>query len=223
MNEQRIRKAIIQLFDTRANSSSLTAAFEEMRICGGRAIADLAVANGKLEGFEIKSDADSLRRLPLQQKFYQRVFERMVLVTTLKHLHHARKQLPSNWGLWLATQAKGKIRIRKIRSALPNFRLKSLDVLALLRRSEALEVAMKCGIPSANQLSKRKLLEKIRGELCAADVVTAVRNCLKSRSRRAFGFEHVRDGVKRQSSSKSMHSRGGLEWLLSFQSAGPQR
>ena len=43
-----------------------TLIIHELGVCSGDARIDLAVVNGKLHGYEIKSDADTLKRLPAQ-------------------------------------------------------------------------------------------------------------------------------------------------------------
>lgn len=53
---------------------------EELAVCDGEARVDVAVANGRLCGYEIKSDADTLERLALQQKCYDKTFDTVSIV-----------------------------------------------------------------------------------------------------------------------------------------------
>ncbi|WP_052770006.1 sce7726 family protein [Paenibacillus sp. IHB B 3415] len=55
---------------------STTIVVDELDVCFGSARVDVAVINGRLHGFEIKSESDNLDRLPSQIEFYSRVFER---------------------------------------------------------------------------------------------------------------------------------------------------
>lgn len=58
----------------------------ELGICQGSARVDMAVVNGSLNGYEIKSDMDTLQRLPIQKEYYSQVFDNMVIVIGEKHL-----------------------------------------------------------------------------------------------------------------------------------------
>ncbi|HHY79514.1 MAG TPA: sce7726 family protein, partial [Thermoanaerobacter sp.] len=45
----------------------------ELDICFGTARIDVAVINGKMHGFEIKSEQDNLERLPAQIEAYNKI------------------------------------------------------------------------------------------------------------------------------------------------------
>ena len=47
-----------------------TVVIEELGLCRGQVRVDVAVVNGLLHGYEIKSDRDSLRRLGVQVEVY---------------------------------------------------------------------------------------------------------------------------------------------------------
>jgi hypothetical protein len=53
---------------------------------------DIAVINGSLHAFEIKSDSDSLDRLPSQIEAYQGVFEYITLVCGSRLLKRASRR-----------------------------------------------------------------------------------------------------------------------------------
>ena len=61
--------------------------------------ADLAVIGSSLDGFEIKTERDTLQRLPRQAAAYGRLFDRCTLVLADKHLDAARQILPKWWGI----------------------------------------------------------------------------------------------------------------------------
>src|SRR4051812_2250535 len=56
-----------------------TAIIDELSLCQGDARVDLAVVNGSLSGYEIKSDRDTLVRLPNQQTKYALCFNAMTI------------------------------------------------------------------------------------------------------------------------------------------------
>ncbi len=75
---------------------------EELGVCRGQVRVDVALVNGALHGYEIKSDRDSLRRLARQAEVYGKVLDRATLVTGERHLKHAQAAIPPWWGVVLA-------------------------------------------------------------------------------------------------------------------------
>src|SRR3954452_15629375 len=72
---------------------------EELTLPPGGARADVAVVGPELVGYEIKSAADSLRRLPGQVAAFGRIFDMCWLVAATRHLDAAIGQIPSWWGI----------------------------------------------------------------------------------------------------------------------------
>lgn len=78
-----------------------------------RGIADVAtIALDCIAGYEIKSAADSVTRLPGQIKAYGEVFDTCTLVTADNHIKHAAKVLPPWWGIW--AWREGRIVVERI-------------------------------------------------------------------------------------------------------------
>lgn len=108
MKEGAIRHAV----DTRVRATLQHANDEpvavrhELGVHEGRRRIDVAAINGHLDGWEINSDADTLRRLQGQVAAFSRVLDRCTLVTTQRHLAHAAPLLPDWWGIWLAEPAR---------------------------------------------------------------------------------------------------------------------
>lgn len=69
---------------------------------------DLAVANGKLHAFEIKSDLDSVDRLTGQVETYRDFFDKVTVVCSKKIVSYSLKWLPEDVSIVeLSTSAKG--------------------------------------------------------------------------------------------------------------------
>lgn len=68
-------------------------------VIGERGRIDIAVISDSLVGYELKSDLDTLARLPRQMDVFGEVFDFCTLVVTSKHLTKARKILKRGWGL----------------------------------------------------------------------------------------------------------------------------
>lgn len=76
---------------------------EEWGLIGHTVRADLAVLGPDwLTLYEIKSDADTLKRLPLQAEIYSKVANRAVAVVAERHLEGTLRIVPSWWGIWVA-------------------------------------------------------------------------------------------------------------------------
>ncbi|WP_168198409.1 sce7726 family protein [Crassaminicella thermophila] len=55
-------------------SDPTTKLIHEMDVCFGTSRIDIAVINGKIHGYEIKSEQDTLDRLPAQIESYNKIF-----------------------------------------------------------------------------------------------------------------------------------------------------
>jgi len=73
------------------------AVLDEVGLFLHEARVDLVVVTDRLEAYEIKSDADSLTRLPTQAQMYSRVFERVTLVCAARHIQRALTIVPDWW------------------------------------------------------------------------------------------------------------------------------
>lgn len=84
----------------------------ELQFADGKRRADLVEVNGCMNVFEIKSDLDSLDRLPEQIQDYKNCFDTITIVTTERHFHNIRDMLPKNVGIFLVRE-DGIAQIRK--------------------------------------------------------------------------------------------------------------
>ena len=107
----------------------------EMGITAGFTRTDVALIGTNLEAYEIKSDSDSLTRLPAQVKAYGKVMDRATLVTTPLHLNKATALIPHWWGIILAETAG----LTHIRPSEPNKGQSPYSLAQLLWRAEALQ------------------------------------------------------------------------------------
>src|SRR5689334_921725 len=75
--------------------------FDELGVQHGANRVDYAIVNGIMCGYEIKSDRDTLDRLPEQVKEFSEVFDELTLVVGKRHLYKAIHHIPEWWGVWL--------------------------------------------------------------------------------------------------------------------------
>ncbi|SET06348.1 hypothetical protein SAMN03159342_01190 [Pseudomonas sp. NFPP04] len=109
-----IKAAVIAKIQTKVNSDGAVL-INEMVFSHGARRADLAVVNGNLHAFEIKSDLDTLRRLEGQVSDYSSRFDKLILVVSEKFVEHAL-QSNEKIGVWKASlDLNGKVRLQVIR------------------------------------------------------------------------------------------------------------
>ena len=115
--------------------------FEELGVRHGTARIDFAIVNGIMCRYEIKSDRDTLERLPEQVKEFSEVFDKLTLVVGKRYLYQAIYEIPDWWGIMLAKEnARGKIILQIIREPGKNMMQKEISVARLLWREEALRI-----------------------------------------------------------------------------------
>lgn len=129
---------------------------EELGIERGGARIDLAVVNGTLIGYEIKSDFDSLDRLANQMHAYHRVFDELSIVTTPQFVDQVRQLLPPWWGiLQAAFDETGTLILKVVQPAMANPRQEVLSLLSLLWRAEAAALLDQHGTTKAKAKQNR--------------------------------------------------------------------
>lgn len=166
-----------------ANDDS-TRIVEEMGVWAGTVRIDVAVINGELAGFELKSDRDTLQRLPYQRVIYGKVFDRMTLVVGERHYAKSVAMIPEWWGCAVAFIQGGGVTIREERAAGHNPKRDAFVVAQMLWKTEAIAVLKRRGMArgwckrSAADISRR-----LAGELPLAELSKHVREALKERVR----------------------------------------
>lgn len=126
-----IRRALLQ------HLAAYPFIIEEMGVCG-QVRCDVVALGEEMVGYEIKSDADTLRRLPRQVEWYSRVLDCAHVVTTERHLEGVRSVVPEWWGVMVASGPADDVRLQPLREAGANPSLDTRSLVDLLWRPEAL-------------------------------------------------------------------------------------
>lgn len=117
-----LRKAFAGYLDTRV--------LEEFPLMTDPVRVDMLLVDKRTVGIEIKSDFDSLKRLPHQIEGYDKIFDFNYLVVGNKLLSSAMKLLPGHWGVILAQADKnGRTILKHVRFAKNN---SNIDLASLL-------------------------------------------------------------------------------------------
>jgi hypothetical protein len=154
----------------------------ELGICQGAARVDVAVINGSINGFEIKSDADRLHRLDRQSEAYGTVLDTVTLVTSKRHLAAARRQIPYWWGIIEAKRSDADVELKRIRKSRPNRRQQPEAIARFLWRDEALAMLSEHGLDKGMLSKPRPVLwARLAAELDPEVLADGVRAALKQR------------------------------------------
>lgn len=182
MKDSDIRKVILSDLGRKFENDPDTMIVEELGLCQGEARVDIAVVNGSIHGFEIKSNQDTLKRLAGQAAIYSRVLDSITLIVGSEHLDKALKIIPKWWGVLEAKKNKRNINLHDIRAYQKNPMLDPEAIIQLIWRDEALEVLRKRGLHKG-YISKPKwvLWEQIIEKLSLNELRKEVRDTLKSR------------------------------------------
>jgi len=184
MNDRDIRTVLKEELMRKYAKDNDTLVLDELGIRHGAARIDLVVVNHQLHGYEIKSDLDSLRRLPDQIKAYSSVMDRVTLVVGYRHAYDALRMVPEWWGVRLAEMKKqsGTVVLSDARSARDNPKVDLNAVTALLWRNEALGVLEEIGAASGVRSKRRSEIYRRLVDLSDPDFLRfKIRQQLKSR------------------------------------------
>ena len=182
LTDQAIRSALrthVLKLHSRARKSVL---LEEVGLCRGLARMDVVVVNGRLHGYEIKSDRDSLRRLPAQVKAFGKVFDRLTLVVGDRHRARAGKTLPRWWGIIQVTSTPTGPHFRVVRRPEDNPRRDPRALVELLWADDARALLEARGAARGVRAKPRRFLwDRIVQQLELSEIAFAVRGRLKAR------------------------------------------
>ena len=143
---------------------------EELGLCQGDVFVDVALIDGRLEGFEIKSDLDTLRRLERQRAAYSKVLSSATIVLTRRHLAAARIAVPKWWGILLALpQGDGSLELASVRRSRRNPSIDASSLVQLLWRDEALEILVRLGKAKGIVSKPRREIWRRLLEECSLD------------------------------------------------------
>lgn len=159
MNDHQLRRALKSKVLARHAKDPDTRIVDELGLRHGAARVDIAVVNGIIHGYELKSDKDNLKRLPHQVQIYNSVLDKVTLVVGRRHAVEAEGLIPNWWGIKLATVGpRGGFEFVDMRRANTNPSLDLLSISKLLWRNEALTLLEELGEADSVRYSPRALV-----------------------------------------------------------------
>lgn len=181
MRDSDVRAAVRTYLGTRYASDSRIV--EEMGIWSGSVRIDIAVINGELHGFELKSVRDTLARLESQAELYSQVFDRITLVAAQRHVEKAVSKIPRWWGITAAEFEGEKVVLAPVHAAERNPNVDPLQLARLLWRSEAVALLERRGLSRGYKSRPADVVAARLAEvLSPAELSAEVRSVLKTRA-----------------------------------------
>lgn len=137
--------------------------------------ADVAVIGTTMDGFEIKTERDSLKRLARQADAYTRVFDRCHAVLAHRHVAGALEILPPWWGVQVIDD---DLTFTTLRLAEANDSVDPETIVRLLWRDEAYAVLCELGMPPDPRAGRFRMWEMILALLDVEGLKQIVRGAL---------------------------------------------
>jgi hypothetical protein len=155
---------------------------EKMGVWSGSVRIDIAVINAELSGYELKSDRDTLRRLPMQAEIYSRVFDQLTLVVGSRHAEKAADIVPNWWGVMSASDTDAGVVLKQIKCGTRTPSPDPYLVADLLWKDEALAVLEFYDLAKGwRSKSAKALHQRLASELSYSELSQNVRKILKRR------------------------------------------
>ena len=178
-----IRSALRHHYLRRFNSQPGALVIDELGLIHARSRIDVAVINGHIHGYEIKSAHDTLRRLPHQLEIYRQTLQRLTLVVDVRHVSAIREAVPAWCGiLTIRFGPRGGARFSQLRKSQPNPDLDPLKLAHLLWRSEAqAALAMKGATRRDLRAPRQDLYQQLVAQVSTSELVTLIRKSMITR------------------------------------------
>ena len=184
MNELEIRQNFHRKKLQRHHVHKDTLVIDELGLNNGKNRADIAVINGLLIGYEIKSNSDSLIRLKEQIKSYNSIFDKSYIIVGNRYVDTIHKHLPDWWGIILVLKgSRFAVNFKLIRKPCMNQHTNPVSIARLLWRDEAANILRKKDTPTKLLRRPRAFLYQYLAERTnISELRKIVRKSLKQRN-----------------------------------------
>ena len=184
MNDAAIRESFHRKRLRRHHAARDTLVVDELGLMHGKCRADIAVINGHLIGYEIKSDEDTLDRLEQQVPAYGAVFDCATVVIAERHARDVDGCVPEWWGIVRSHEgSRGGIFFETVRRGRINRAVDRFALAQLLWRSEAEEVLTETDCGHVCQRHRRAVLyERLAESLSLRELRRHVSERLRRRT-----------------------------------------
>lgn len=151
-----------------------TLVIDELGLAHAKSRIDVAVINGCIHGYEIKSAKDTLDRLATQINVYRQTLQKLTVVAAPKHVAGIMNHAPEWCGVIAAEQGpRGGVSFHMLRNAIANPDIDAVMMAHLLWRSEVIDLLVQAGFAPKDLRRPRKQLYEMLCEAMTLREITA--------------------------------------------------
>jgi hypothetical protein len=187
--ERAVREALRE--SVVANDLDVRDTVDEFWVPRSNERADMVAIGRFLDGFEVKTDRDTLKRLPRQAQAYGRLFDRCTAVVAERHVEPALALLPEWWGI-TTIAIDGDVAFRTERAPQPNPSVDAETLVRLLWRSEAISALLQLGSTPDEKRSRSSLWRELLYAAPLGQLRALVREALLNRDPASARFPSQR-------------------------------
>lgn len=152
---------------------------DELGVAHGKNRIDIAVVNGCIHGYEIKSSKDNLLRFPSQFESYAQCFEKLSFVSATNHLEELRNKTPEWCGIILVEKGpRGGINFSTIRRSKKNPNVDITAMAHFLWKKETIELLTSLGADKSMLKGARATLYKNLSKMITVPELSQRIKCL---------------------------------------------
>jgi hypothetical protein len=183
MRDSNIRVALHTTQLRRLKAHPDTLVIDELGLAHARSRIDVAVINGRLHGYEIKSAKDTLDRLDAQIGIYRQTLQKLTFVAASRHVQGVLTRAPEWCGIIEAEQGpRGGIRFSVVRNARVNPDIDAVMMAHLLWRTEVVDLLTQLGYaPKELRRPRRQLYEMLCEALTLREIIASIRTFMARR------------------------------------------
>ena len=157
-----IREALVEKYLGPHARRSDSLVIHELGLAHAKRRVDVAVINGEIHGFEIKSAQDRLGRLKGQLQVYAQSLHKLTLVVATKHLKRVLEIIPTWCGvIEVLVNPEGRVHLKEVRKAERNPSVDPFILAHLLWRNEVQDILSEYGAQPATLRAPRAELYKL--------------------------------------------------------------
>ncbi len=175
MRDQDIR-TILHSYLTEQNKDTIIV--DELNVKNGLARVDIAVINGSIHGYEIKSEVDTLNRLKNQIEHYNSSLEKVSIAINSVHKEKVFDIVPEWWGI---LEVNNYSEISEKRQPKENPDLEVSNFLLYLWKDELIKILVNNNVSYKKSSNRQTLIDTMTKNVDKDKLLHEVRQSLKSR------------------------------------------
>lgn len=141
---------------------------------------DIVAIGSILRAFEIKTERDTLKRLPRQAGAYGRLFDQCIVVAASRHVAEAMAVVPPWWGVWKIVR-DASVNFEELRQPGRNPHLDCETLVRLLWRDEVCAALIDLGATPPSTAGRSSMWASLLRLLDEGDIRRTVIQALLSR------------------------------------------